>query len=166
MPVVSVIAAVAENFAIGKDQKLLCHLPNDMKRFKELTVGHTVIMGRHTFESLPKGALPQRRNIVITSMPEVMPGNVFPSVSPEAAMLSCATQDQVFVIGGSMVYDKMLPMADRLYLTFVHHAFEDADTYFPEIDFSQWEEVSREDHEADERHAYSYSFVDYVRKER
>lgn len=161
---ISIIVAVARNGAIGKDQSLLCPLPNDLKRFKALTTGHTVIMGRNTFLSLPKGALPDRRNIVLTSRAEARyPGTeVFSSL--EAALASVSADESVFIIGGASVYRAALPIVDRLYLTEIDHDFPDADTFLPEIDFSVWRECNRDTRPADERHPYAYAFVDYVRK--
>ena len=167
---ISIIVAVAENGAIGFENQLLYHLPNDLKRFKVLTTGHTVIMGRRTFESLPKGALPNRRNIVLTSSKRSFPGtDTFRSL--EAALKDCcqraelgAPQSQeVFIIGGASVYEHALPFADRLCLTCIHDTPQEADTFFPKVDFSQWHETFREEHDADERHAQRYAFVDYER---
>lgn len=160
----SIIAAVAENNAIGYENKLIYWLPNDLKRFKQLTTGHTIIMGRRTFESLPKGALPNRRNIVLSrkGTAEQFPGcDLYASLNE--ALQSCSTDEEVFIIGGHSVYREALACADRLCLTLVHDTPENADTFFP--DFSEeWKESWREDHEVDDRHAHSYSFVDFVRK--
>ena len=113
---VNIIAAVARNRAIGKDNKLLYWLPNDLKRFKQLTTGHTIIMGRRTFESLPKGALPNRRNVVVSHTLTELPGcDVYPSL--DAALSNCSANEDVYVIGGASVYEQALPLADRLCLT-------------------------------------------------
>ncbi len=164
MSIISIIAAIAENNAIGKDQKLLVHLPDDMKRFKELTTGHAVVMGRKTFESLPKGALPNRKNVILTSIPDAGFVDCFACESMEDALDICEKEEEIFMIGGAMVYKQALEIADKMYLTFIHHAFEDADTFFPEIDFNEWEEVERADYPAGDRHDYPYSFVTYHRK--
>jgi dihydrofolate reductase len=157
---ISIIAAVAKNRAIGFENKLIYWLPNDLKRFKQLTTGHTIIMGRNTYDSLPKGALPNRRNIVLSTTVKELPGcDVFPTL--DAAISSCAPDEDIYIIGGASVYRQALPLADRLCLTEIDDTPAQADTYFP--DYSDWHEVSREAHEADERHAYRYAFVDYER---
>lgn len=159
---ISLIVAVAANNAIGKQQDLLCYLPNDLKRFKAITLGHTIVMGRRTYESLPKGALPGRTNVVVTGNADAAWGNVVVVHSVDEA-LAHADGKELFVIGGATLYRQTLDRADRLYLTHIHHSFEDADTFFPEIDYSQWREVEREAHTADERHPYDYTFVTYER---
>ena len=157
---ISIIAAVARNRAIGYENKLIYWLPNDLKRFKALTTGHTIIMGRNTFLSLPKGALPNRRNIVLTRSQKAFPGcDVYASL--EDALAHCDKDEDVYIIGGASVYRQALPMADRLCLTEIDDTPEKADTFFPPYD--DWKEVSREDHEKDERHEYAYSFVDYIK---
>ena len=164
MPTISLIAAVAEDMAIGKNKELLCHMPNDLKRFKDLTVNHAVIMGRRTFESLPDWALPNRKNLVLTSIPESFYDNAFACSSIEDALNLCESQDEVFIIGGAMIYKQTIEMADKLYITEIHHKFENADTFFPVIDPNKWKEVFREDHPADKKHSYPYSFVIYEKK--
>ncbi len=157
---ISIIAAVARNRAIGYENKLIYWLPNDLKRFKALTTGHTIIMGRNTFLSLPKGALPNRRNIVLTRSQKAFPGcDVFASL--EDALAHCDKDEDVYIIGGASVYRQALPLADRLCLTEINDTPEKADTFFPPYD--DWKEVRREDHEKDERHEYEYSFVDYIK---
>ncbi|MDR1980489.1 MAG: dihydrofolate reductase [Tannerellaceae bacterium] len=164
MSTISIIAAIAENNAIGKGLHLLWHLPYDMKRFKEMTKGHAVIMGRKTFESLPKGALPERKNIVLTTLPPESFLDVFVCNSMHDAIELCEKESEVFMIGGAMVYKRALEIADKMYLTRVHHVFEDADIFFPEIHFDEWEETEHTDHPADEKHAYPYTFHTYIRK--
>lgn len=157
---INIIAAVDRNRAIGKENKLLYWLPNDLKRFKQLTTGHTIIMGRNTFFSLPKGALPNRRNVVVSRTVKELPGcDCYPSV--EAALASCGEDEDVYVIGGASVYTQMLPHADRLCLTEIDAETEGADVFFP--DYSEWKMAAREEHSVDERHHYPYAFVDYVR---
>ena len=157
---ISIIAAVARNRAIGYENKLIYWLPNDLKRFKTLTTGHTIIMGRNTFLSLPKGALPNRRNIVLTRSQKAFPGcDVYTSL--EEALAHCDKDEDVYIIGGASVYRQALPLADRLCLTEINDTPEKADTFFPPYD--DWKEVRREDHEKDERHEYAYSFVDYIK---
>lgn len=164
MCIVSIIAALSENNAIGKNQSLLWHMPYDMKRFKELTLGHAVIMGRKTFESLPKGALPNRKNVVLTTLPDAGYVDCFACDSIEDALYTCEKEKEIFLIGGSSVYKQALLIADKMYLTRVHHVFEDADTFFPEIDFSQWEEIEKREFPSDEKHKYPYTFYTYLRK--
>ena len=159
---ISIIAAVAQDRAIGFQNKLIYWLPNDLKRFKALTTGHTIIMGRNTFLSLPKGALPNRRNIVLSRTATDFPGcDVYPSL--EEALAHCAKDEDVYIIGGASVYTQALSIADRLCLTEVDDTPKEADTFFPEYK-ADWREVAREDHDIDERHAQRYAFVDYIRK--
>jgi dihydrofolate reductase len=160
---ISVIVAIAENNAIGKDNQLLWHLSDDLKRFKRLTTGHTVIMGRNTYLSLPNGALPNRRNIVITDRPdEIFEGCEMARSIDEALELAGDT-DECFVMGGGMVYQQMMPVAGRLYLTKVHQSF-DADTFFPEIDFSEWEALESESVGAGGKNEFPHTFVKYKRR--
>jgi dihydrofolate reductase len=160
---ISIIVAIAQENAIGRNNQLLCHLSDDLKRFKRLTSGHTVIMGRNTFDSLPNGPLPNRTNIVLTSRPQSLPEGCIAVKSLEEAIACAEADEELFIIGGASVYQQALPLADRLYLTFIHHTFADADTFFPKIDFSQWQQTESEKHEANEKNAFPYSFVDYVR---
>ena len=157
---ISIIAAVARNRAIGFQNKLIYWLPNDLKRFKQLTTGHTIIMGRNTYLSLPKGALPNRRNVVLSTTVKDIPGcDVYPTL--EAALQSCRSDEDVYIIGGASVYQQALPLADRLCLTEIDDTPEQADTFFP--DYSQWRIDKKEAHPKDERHAFNYAFVDYVK---
>ena len=157
---ISIIAAVARNRAIGFQNKLIYWLPNDLKRFKQLTTGHTIIMGRNTYLSLPKGALPNRRNIVLSTTVKAIPGcDVYPTL--EAALQSCRSDEDVYIIGGASVYQQALPLADRLCLTEIDDTPEQADTFFP--DYSLWRVDKKEAHPKDERHAFNYAFVDYVK---
>ena len=160
---ISIIAAVAQNLAIGYQNKLLYWLPNDLKRFKALTTGHTIIMGRRTFESLPKGALPNRRNVVLTRSQVTFPGaETFPSL--QAALSSCTPDEDIYIIGGASVYNEALPMADRLCLTEIEDTPAQADAFFPQFSTDEWVVADREKHDIDEKHQYRYSFTDYVRK--
>ena len=124
MSTISIIAAIADNNAIGKNQQLLWHLPADMKHFKELTTGHAIIMGRKTFESLPNGPLPDRKNVVLTSLPEAGFVNCFACESMRDALDLCEKEDEIFIIGGALVYRQALSKADKMYITRVHHEFE------------------------------------------
>ena len=157
------IAAVNRNHGLGKGNQLLYWLPNDLKRLKAMTAGHTILMGRKTFESLPKGALPNRRNIVLSRQALQLPGaECFPSL--EAALQACTDEEEVFIIGGASLYAAALPLADRLYLTEVDDSEREADVFFPALDPQVWHEKSRECHPTDEKHLYSYSFVNYERR--
>jgi len=159
---ITIIAAIAENGAIGLKGKLLYWLPADLRRFKALTTGHTIIMGRKTFESLPKGALPNRRNVVLSRSTHDFPGaETF--VSLDEALASCSADEDIYIIGGASVYAEALPIADRLCLTEVHDTPEEADAFFPDFNRDKWQVAFREEHEPDERHAQSFDFVDYVK---
>lgn len=161
---ISIIVAIARNNGIGFENKLLYWLPNDLKRFKALTTGHTIIMGRKTFETLPKGALPNRRNIVLSRQELVFPGAERYSSLAEA-LAQCQTEEEVFIIGGASVYQEALPLADKLYITHIEDTPTQADAFFPEIAPSVWKETGREVHPTDEKHLYPYCFVDYERIE-
>lgn len=157
---INIIAAVARNRAIGHENKLLYWLPNDLKRFKALTTGHTILMGRKTFDSLPKGALPNRRNVVVSHTVTELPGcEVYASI--EEALEHCAADEDVYVIGGASIYEQALPFADRLCLTEIDDTPAEADAFFPPYD--EWKVASREEHDTDEKHAHRYAFVDYVK---
>ncbi|MDO4949980.1 MAG: dihydrofolate reductase [Bacteroidales bacterium] len=158
---VSIIVAVARNNAIGFENKLLYWLPNDLKRFRTLTTGHTIVMGRRTFESLPKGALPNRRNMVLSRTCASFEGaECFHSL--QEALSACESTDEVFVIGGASLYAEAMSVADRLYLTLVDDTPSQADAFFPTID-ATWKETWREQHSTDEKHAHAYTFLIYQR---
>ena len=160
---ISIIVAINKKLAIGFENKLLYWLPNDLKRFKALTTGHTIIMGRKTFESLPKGALPNRRNIVLSHKEIQFTGaECFHSL--EEALSHCRKDEDVYIIGGASLYKEALPIANRLCITEINDDKAQADTFFPAIDLNIWQEKSRECYPIDEKHLYSYSFVDYERK--
>ncbi len=159
---ISIIVAVAKNFAIGLNNDLLFHLPNDLKRFKKITTGKALIMGKRTFFSLPRAPLPNRRNIVVTDVPGETFGGCESAESIEEAIALVQNEPEAFVIGGGMIYKQFYPLAGRLYLTLVHKDME-ADTFFPTIDFSEWTESSREDL-YDEKNGFYYSYLDLVRK--
>jgi dihydrofolate reductase len=159
----SIIVAIGKNREIGQGNKLLCHLPADLKHFKDITSGHTVIMGRKTFDSLPKGPLPNRKNMVVSRNPDLKIEGLILCQSLDSALQQSRQEAEVFIIGGAQVYRQALPVADKLYLTQIDASFPDADTFFPEIDYNQWREVSREAHPADEKHPYSFSFVELSR---
>jgi dihydrofolate reductase len=157
---INIIAAVARNRAIGYQNKLLYWLPNDLKRFKALTTGHTIIMGRHTFESLPKGALPNRRNIVLSRSQSEFPGcDCYPSL--EKALQHCQADEDLYIIGGASVYEQAISKADRLCLTEVDDTPKQADAFFPPYD--DWKIEHKEVHTKDEKHNFDYAFVDYIK---
>ncbi|MEA1872923.1 MAG: dihydrofolate reductase [Bacteroidota bacterium] len=162
----SIIVAIAKNQAIGRNNDLLWYISDDLKRFKRITTGHTIIMGRNTFKSLPKGPLPKRKNIVITdnlgdySIPEMYPNKDCIMVnSIEKAMEACNPEEENFVIGGESIYKQFLPYAKRLYLTLIHEDVTDADVFFPDYDPETWVEIEREDY-LDENPAYSYVILE------
>ncbi len=149
----SIIVAVASDGAIGRANDLLWHLPADLKRFKELTTGHTILMGRKTFESLPRGSLPNRRNIIISRSLPAQPGaEVYPTI--QQALVACASDEEVFIIGGGEIYRQLLPDTEQIYLTRVQASFPDAEVFFPELDPTEWIEEAREVYPRDERNEY------------
>jgi len=157
---INIIAAVARNRAIGYRNKLIYWLPNDLKRFKALTTGHTIIMGRKTFESLPKGALPNRRNIVLSRSNTAFPGcDTYSSL--EEAIRHCSEDEDIYIIGGASIYEQAIGIADRLCLTEVDNIPENADTFFPS--YERWRKIQSEEHTTDEKHSFNYAFVDYIR---
>ncbi|GHT19748.1 dihydrofolate reductase [Bacteroidia bacterium] len=170
----SLIAATANNNAIGYRNQLLCHLPADLQHFKRLTTGHTILMGRRTFESLPNGALPNRRNIVISNslcidtvwsecaLPLQTPQQAIVKKSLKEALDFCKNEEEVFVIGGESIYRQTIEIADTLHITHIHADFT-ADTFFPKIDLTVWQEKERFDFQKDEKNCYNYSFVKYER---
>lgn len=160
----SLIVAISENYAIGKAGDLLCHLPNDLKHFKELTTGATVVMGKNTFFSLPRRPLPNRRNIVLTRDESFQYENTEVAHSIDHLLSILSADEKVFIIGGGEVYKQFMPLVDELQITHIHHTWEDADTFFPEIDLSIWECVSEEYYKQDEKHAFAYTFATYQRK--
>lgn len=161
---ISIIVAISDNRAIGKKGQLLCHLPADMKHFKELTTGHTVVMGRKTFESLPKGALPNRKNVVLTTNAGAEYTNCIVCGSIQQALEICKQDESVYIMGGAHVYAETVDWVERMYITHIHHVFDDADTFFPAVDMDEWIEIERQEFPADEKNPYSYAFVTYRRK--
>jgi dihydrofolate reductase len=159
----TIIVAAGENNTIGKDNDLIWHLSDDLKRFKNLTNGHHIIMGRKTFESFPK-PLPNRTHIVITRQPNYKaPEGVIIVNSLDDAIDAARSDTSPFVIGGGEIYKQAMPFVDKLEITRVHASFENADTFFPEIDESVWKEADRTTHDADEKHAHAFSFITYLR---
>lgn len=163
MKPISIIVAIAENYAIGKDNQLLWHLPEDLKRFKRITEGHQVIMGKNTYYSLPKRPLPRRTNIILTDQAGEQIDQCQMAYSIEDVLNQCESERENFIMGGGSVYRQFLPLAQTLYITWVKTSPE-ADTFFPEIDLSVWELTEKEDHQKDEKHPFDYSFVTYKRR--
>jgi dihydrofolate reductase len=164
-PTISMIAAMAEDRAIGKGKGMLWHLPDDFRHFKRTTTGHPVIMGRKTFESLG-GALPNRLNIVITRRPDYQPegAEVVNSLQEALHLAQAHDEEEIFIAGGGEIYEQGMELTDKLYLTIVHGHFPEADTFFPPIDWQQWHEVKREQHSADEQHKFAFTFLFLERK--
>jgi len=159
----TIIAAASENNALGKDNQLLWHLPEDFKRFKTLTSGHYIIMGRKTFESFPK-PLPNRTHLIITRQPDYQaPEGCIVVSSLEKAMELCPANEEAFVIGGGEIYQQALDVVDKIDVTRVHTTL-DADTFFPEIDTTQWKLVFEEFHPKDEKHEFDFTFLTYVKR--
>jgi dihydrofolate reductase len=158
MKKISIIVAIAKNFAIGLNNQLLWHIPADLKRFKKITSGHQVIMGRMTYLSLPVRPLPNRKNIVITDNREETFDGCVTVYSIEEAINLCDENVESFIIGGGSIYKQFLPFCNKLYITLVHKDFE-ADTFFPQFDLDQWKLIDREDHDADDATDFTYSFL-------
>ena len=159
---ITMIAAAGENNELGKDNDLVWHLPDDFKRFKQLTTGHFIIMGRKTFESFPK-PLPNRTHVVITRNEDYIKEGAVVVHSIDAALLKAISDTQPFIIGGGEIYKMGIAVADKIELTRVHGSF-DADTYFPELDKNQWELIAEVPHEKDDRHSYAITYETWVRK--
>jgi len=156
------IAAVAENNALGKNNELVWHLPNDFKRFKSLTTNHHIIMGRKTFESFPK-PLPNRVHVIITRQTDYNPEGCIVVDSIEKAIAACPENEDSYIIGGGEIYNLGLPYADIIEITKVHHTFE-ADTFFPKINDREWQLVETEENFKDDKHLYDYTYETYIKK--
>lgn len=160
---ITMIAAAAENNELGKDNGMIWHLPDDFKRFKKLTSGHYVIMGRRTFDSLQK-PLPNRTNVVITRNKNYQKEGAL-IVHTMAEALKVSKEDsQPFIIGGGEIYKMGFPFAEKIELTRVHGTFADADTFFPEFSKEEWKLISEVEHETDEKHKYSFTYETWVKK--
>ncbi len=157
---ISIIAAIAENNVIGKNNKLIWHISEDLKRFKKLTSGHPVIMGRKTYESLPFKPLPDRRNIILSTRKDIKyeGAEVFNDINE--ILKECKNENEIFICGGAEIYKLFLPLADKMYLTEVHKVFE-GDTFFPEIDFLQWKLIEKSEIKYDEKSDLYYKFLNY-----
>ena len=169
-PNLSIIVAVAQNWAIGKDNDLLWHISDDLKRFKALTGGHTVIMGRRTFDSLPKKPLPKRRNIVLThdtafryDVPPTATGTLEVAHSVPSLLKMVEGEEETFLIGGATLYRDLLPFVQRMYVSWVYRDFE-ADVFFPKIDPSAFRQISLSDRMIDTESGLEYAYAEYVRR--
>jgi dihydrofolate reductase len=160
---ISIIVAIARNYAIGKNNDLLWHLPADLKRFKQITSGKCVVMGKKTWESLPLKPLPGRKNIIITDNPDDCFNCSFTANSIDDAIRQCSDSGEVFVIGGGSVYRQFMDIADRLYITWVDRDYE-ADTFFPEISEDIWEPIETDGDHLDEKNGFTYRYVIYQRR--
>ena len=161
---ISIIVAVDNNNGIGRKGDQLAYISGDLKRFKELTTGHTIIMGRKTFEALPKGALPNRRNMVITRNNDFKPENCEVYHSVEQALENISEKEEVFIIGGGEIYKVFLPFCNKIYLTVIDHEFDEVDTCFPKIDTEKWGTIEEEGPFADEKSGMNYRYVTLQRK--
>lgn len=159
---ISIIVAVSDDWGIGRDNELLWNIPEDLKRFKRLTTGKTIIMGKKTWESLPRRPLPGRKNVVLTDRPGETFEGAITGYSIEYALTKCEKEEEVFIIGGGSIYRQFMPIADRLYITHVHKKAP-ADIYFPEIDMNIWKIVEKEEFPVSETLAIPYTYIIYER---
>ena len=161
---ITIIAAIAKNNALGKNNELIWHLSADLKRFKKITSGHHILMGRNTFESIGK-PLPNRTTVIITRNKRYKQEGCEVAYSIEKALEIAEKDDEIYIIGGAQIYKQAIEknLVERLDITIVHQEF-DADVFFPEIDLNIWKEVSREDFKADEKNKYDYSFVTFIKR--
>ncbi len=164
MPIFSIIVAIAQENAIGQKNDLLTYISRDLIRFKSLTSNHTVIMGRKTYDSLPNGPLPNRRNIVLSTNKNLQIDGVEVFHSVQEVLNSCKNEEEVFVIGGATIYKEFLPYTKKLYLTHIHHFFENADTFFPDINMQEWKETYKLDIKDDDKTDFNYTFLNLERK--
>lgn len=160
----SIIVAISDNNVIGKDNKLIWHLPEDLKRFREITTGHTIIMGRKTFESLGR-VLPNRKHIVLTRDKSYQVDNENVEIVNDIERLEeyINPEEENFVIGGAIIYSQLMPKVDKMYITKIHEKFE-GDAYFPVINEEEWKETERYQGIKDDKNIYDYEFITYVRK--
>jgi len=161
--ILAMIVAIDAHNGIGKNNDQLAYISADLKRFKALTTGHTILMGRKTFEALPKGALPNRRNVVITRQTDFSAPKVDVADSLEAALKLCASDEKVFVIGGGEIYKAFLPETKELYLTLIEHTFDGVDTFFPEINHQEWNVAEEDGPFTDEKSGLQYKYQNLVR---
>lgn len=161
---ISIIVAVTSDLAIGRGGDLLFHISEDLKRFKSITMGHPIIMGRKTFESFPNGALPGRRNIVVTRQYDYQATGIETAKSLEEAISMVKGCDEAFIIGGGEIYRQAMPIATRLIVTEINERIADADTYFPAIDPNQWQITEQSEYKQDPRSGANYRFTCLSRK--
>ncbi|EKD72330.1 MAG: Dihydrofolate reductase [uncultured bacterium] len=159
---ISAIVAMSENRVIGKDNQLLWHLPADLQHFKQVTMGKPILMGRKTYQSIGR-PLPGRCNIVMTHDSAFVAEGCVIVDSMDAALAVVKESDEIFIIGGAIVYRQLLSFVQRIYMTVVHHEFA-GDAFFPELNLAEWQETARERHAADEKHQYAFSFITWERK--
>lgn len=160
---ISIIAAIAENRVIGSKNNLPWYLPADLKHFKNTTINKTIVMGLNTFKSIGEKALPNRKNIILSNDANYkLPENCFLATSIDQVLQMTKDQPEVMICGGASVYKQFLPLTQRMYLTYIHHDFN-GDIFFPEFNMDDWKELSRENHEPDEKNAHPYSFVVLMR---
>ncbi len=157
---IAMVVIADESNGIGKDNKLLAHMPADLKHFRNLTIGFPVIMGRITFDSVGNKPLPKRRNIIITSQKDLSYPDVEVAHSLKEALELCGDEERISIVGGATIYEQAMETSNIIHLTRIHHTFE-ADTFFPQIDPKIWKEVSEEYFEADEKNPFPYSFITY-----
>ena len=160
---ITMIAAAGENNELGKDNKIIWHLPDDFKRFKQITTGHHIIMGRKTFESFPK-PLPNRTHVVITRQQDYSPENCIVVNNIKEAIDICPKNEDIFIIGGGEIYELGLPFTQKIELTRVHGSF-DADAFFLDLNPKEWELTNEEFHRKDEKHNFDFTFQTFIRKE-
>lgn len=160
---ISIIVAIASNNAIGKNNDLLWHISKDLKRFKEITKGHYIVMGKRTYYSLPVRPLPNRTSLIITDVANEVIDNCLMAYSIEDAVNKMDTSKENFIIGGGSVYKQFMPFANKLYITRVHRDF-DADSFFPDISLNEWKLISQEDITDDKQNNFKYTFEIYSRK--
>ncbi len=163
MKKISIIVAIASNYAIGKDNDLLWHISKDLIRFKDITKGHYIVMGKRTYYSLPKRPLPNRTSLIITDVADEVIDNCLMAYSIDDAVNKMDNENENFVIGGGSIYNQFMPIADKLYITRVHKDFE-ADTFFPEISLDEWELISQENVDNDPKNDFTYTFEVYTKK--
>ena len=160
---ISIVVAVSEDWGIGKDNKLLWRIPEDLKRFRSLTTGNCIIMGKKTWESLPRKPLPDRRNIVLTDVEDEKIEGSVTAYSVEDALSKCERGKEIFIIGGGTIYRQFMPLADKLYITHVHRE-ADADVYFPPVDLVAWKIIKKEDFTRTDPDVPPYTYTIYERK--
>ncbi len=160
---ISIIVAISENNVIGKNNDLIWHISEDLKRFKKLTSGHSIIMGRKTYESLPFKPLPKRKNIIL-SFKDIKFEGAYVVNNLEDAIKLCEGEDEIFICGGAEIYKRFIPLVDKLYITKVHKKFE-GDTFFPKINYNEWKLIERSKRLYDKNSDLDYTFLDYTKNE-